>query len=1835
MRNNHKKNTLKQENYYQSQYYKKMINKKDYSNWIKDKIFQQQSNLNPKLLNNNINDKSKNQTKNNLNDNKLKMKKSYTMLQNMDENNSNLPSNKRKINKLTSLDSKRENKENSLNRKYTNIGTGKNSVFETFNWMKNKNKNKKNKNLSKSQTSFNFKETNDINPNSLREQKNLKRNLSMIPGIESNQDYENKSNFKNRAVNNNYRFIINNNYYNKNNKNSNHLASESLQFFIGKEEEKKKGDHRSISVPKTLDNNTTNNINKKESNDLEILRLEKKIETLQGKINKLSDAKKLLAEKAEIGDIDFNPDDLDNVNADIFDIINGIENLDDNQKKCLRAQDIKLMAENIGVKLYHSGNNDSLENDVDLKNIVNILNNMKQSDKDKAINILREKADDENKKKQFDVLQEQITKDEGLKHFIKNIIDKQTKEEKKLDNVVEDLLEELDSDCTVIMTEEEKNNDKEEKKTDKVDKVVNMLKDMEKNDQNIIFEKLKNKTTKFGQKYKIKKVYATINAINKMKSFAKDIKNKLKKSKGPHSEKKKKEEGNEEDEIENLENIKLKKIFEEFQKDLYDEEDIPLTRKEMKENEIDNNEKIKKLSKILDSMNKKDREIIMNKLKIKVDDEYKQSQYDKLVKLINNIKHVKSFFVKYVTSGNNNKKGESKNDLSKNELDNIINDILKDLFNNASNNNESLEKNIKNSAKTINRLNQTQQRLVLKNLKGKANTDQKIEILQKLETELKGVNKLNIFSKAFNLKNSTIINIKNKNEKKDEKETYIELNDNEIINLVEAIIGNLFNRTNKDKNDVDIYVSEIDKYLLKTEKEKNLENTAVVLKSLKRKDSQKISQILNYILKSDDQIKELKELNKKVGISNENDKNMKNIINIIDNFNNDDEAEELKDDKLLELTHKLSTDLMKDYSEEEKNKKIDSLNRGANSILLLNKKDQEKIIDTLNGLAKNEKQKEMMEKLNKLVDNLNYMKFYLYSLDEKIIDKNFKKDLKKKDFNNLKTSVMTQIFEEDEFDLNLTNNSDENINNITKLINNLSNNNKATILEEIREKAKEYENNENVKKTIEKLNQSLKKDKMANLFSNLLDFNLKNEKKQLSDSEIQHLVDKINGALFEDDQNNQKSNNYTEQLLLNKNKERKIQKFVSSINGFNEETQKKTLMCLSKSIIGSKNKAEFNKLKGSIMSSINMNNNNKPNNKQNLLGSALFWQNSLGRLELNDVELNILIDTFFKDLFNEEIQDEDIREDNLNLIANLIKELHIENQNKVMEIIEKKPEAKNKSDLIENLRERILRLRLLKDELEEKDENPLDKTQSHEGEENCDNLDDLDDIIEEVDESEETLTVEISVEDMDKKDLDEICNVFKAEIVKDNNDEKKAIDEKEVKKKKRNLNKSVNFLASSIVRLDNAGQKQITEKLEKNAKNEVEKEQLKLLMERVKELNAFKKISKEIKQRKKEQIELVEKEIKQIEDLNENCNKNLNKENLEKLEKEIIDNLYNQGNIRFNKNKEIKKYLLKAQNQENIKFIAEKINALSDEDKESILEELQTLASDKEKKSQYNKLIKLIEDLAKIKELNDKIKVKKNNSKELSKDKLEVFAKNCLKSIFGKKPSGDNNQNDILKEVADKIVNLNENNQDYILNNLKEKSNNNEENTDQMNKVMNMVNKKSNLKKFKDKFEEKMLNKKEIEKIENEKKYGIYIVSNDEKDKNSKMILIKKPTELLNEDKLNEIQNVFIENLEKISEEEKNNELSDVDKYLKEKEDEKKCEEIIDVINSLVLNDKNKIIKNIKNNFDNPKNNNLFIKFMKMLKKKEKIFDNEKRKRQEQALDEIEGNEEKENNDKD
>ena len=1769
MKNSQKKNILKskQENYYQSQYYKKMLNKKEYSNWIKEKIIHQSK------ANNNKNEKSK--------------LKNFTIMPIKANNlkNSMAINKNRKTNIHNSMDAKNINKQKNLfDRKFTNINN-KNSAYETFSWMKKKNNKDKDMNLSKSMSSYKRLKNENNNNLGAQEIKDIKKNNNIIAQslnyIQNNNNRNN--NYKNRAINNNYRFIINNNYYNKNNKNQNRLSAESHHLFIEKENKTNKKGNKNLSAPHSG--------SEKEKNNLEILHLEKKIKTIRDKIDKLNFKNKLLEDnpkkKLEIedGDLIIEEKDLGNLKNDIYDVINEIQNNGNkSKKKGMGDHELIKLVDNMINRLYNKNNkNDMKKNNEEMKKIVDILNSMSQQNKNRAIDILKEKADDDNKKQQFNELQKKILKDEGLKNFISNIIKKANEEEKNLDNVVDNIIEELRTENTLETQEYNNKEDKDYNKGEKIDKVVNKLKNMEKNDQKEIFEKLKKNAKNSGEIDKIQNVFNILKSFNKMKEYAQNIRNKLQK---------KNDDNKENNNIDDLESNKVRRILEGFEKDLFDEENIPLTKKEIKENEIENNKKISLISKIIDNLNKKDKEQILQRLKIKADNQYKKSQLEKLIKVIKSIHNVKSYFVKYIKKeDNNNNINENINDIG-NELENIIKTVINDLFNN---NDNKEEETIQNLSKIINGFKQTQQMIIFKEIQKKSNSDQKKEKLKKLEKEVKVLNKLEIFSKAFSMDKYRIIDIKNKKELEDKnkKDDIIELNDNEIINLVEAILNNIFN-PNKDKKKDNLYLSEADKYLLKNEKEKNIDNTVKVLKTLKRKDSEKISKILKYIL-NDDQIKELRELNKKIGIIDiDNDKNINNIIN---DFNKDDEAEELKDEKLVELTNKFAESLMKEYSKEEKNKQIDSLNEAANSIALLNKNDQEKILDALKDFSKNERQKEILSKLIKLVDNLNYMKFYLYSLGENIIDKTAKKDLKKEDFQKLKKKVMSKIFEDDEFNLDFTNSNEDNIEKISLMLNNLSIKNRNIILEEIREKAKEYGNNDNVKKTIEKLNENLQKYKISNLFLNLIDKKENNEeKKQLNDNQIQQLVDKINEALF--DKNNSNNNNYTEQLLINKHKEEKIKKFVSTINGFNKDSQKKALKFLSKSRFGSK-KVEFDKLKSSIM---------KAEKSGKLINSVIYWKNNLGRLELNEVELNVLVDTFFKDLFNEEIQDEDIKEDNLNLIANIIKELHIENQNKVMEIIEKRNMAEEKKELIENLRERILKLRLLKDELEEE---KMDEPIEEEKKEDSDF--DFNDLIEETEDSDDTLTVEISIEDMGKEDLDLICKVFKAEIINDK--EKKEKEQEEKKKKRFASTKSVNILANSIVRLDRERQNKIKDKLEKNAKNEVKKEQLKLLMDKVKELDIFQKISREIKQRKKKQIEIVEKEIEAIKK-----NKTLDKEYSEKLEKEIVDNLYNKEYLKFDKNEGIRRYLLEAHNEIKIKNIGEKVSVLSAEDRKILLNKAESLADNEEKKSQFKKLNKLIDDLVKMREINERAKEKENNSNEelLPKDKLENFANNCIDSLFKE------NSETTTKEIAKKISGLSQNNQDYIIKNLKEK-NDNEEKNEKVDKVVNYIGKKSNLKKFKNKVKNKHVKIKEIEKIENEKKYGIFVIPEENNNENSKSVLIKKPNELLNEDKLNEIQKAFIEELEKIKEEEEqnDNQLSDVDKYLKKKEDEQKIEEIIDVINTLVNSDKNKILDNIRKNFDKPNNNNLFIKFMRIFKKREKIFENEKRKRQEKVLEEI------------
>ena len=569
-------------------------------------------------------------------------------------------------------------------------------------------------------------------------------------------------------------------------------------------------------------------------------------------------------------------------------------------------------------------------------------------------------------------------------------------------------------------------------------------------------------------------------------------------------------------------------------------------------------------------------------------------------------------------------------------------------------------------------------------------------------------------------------------------------------------------------------MKEVDKYLLKNEKEKKLRRASLVLNNLKHEDKQRVSGILTYIVDNNDELaKEIKKLNKNIGVTDiGNDNGMGNTI--IEEFNNDDDEAELKDDKLAELTEQLMTDLMKDFTSEENAEKTDKLNKGANTIVNLNKKDQEKILDTLENLAKDEKQKQIIEKLNKLVEYLNYMRFYLYSVNQNHLNKNKKqnKEINETQFKNIRNSVISSIFKEEDEE-NFTDfsmiNDEQNISKAALRLSTLDTKNQNKILSEINEKVKSN-NDINIIKSVDKLTATLKKFQISNIFSYL--FNKKKPKK-LGDSEIKEIAENINGVLEKDSQ----PTNFTEKLLVNKHKEQKINQLAKSIFHVDEESKRKTLSYLSQKLkINSQE--TINKFRDSIM------NKKKADDSINIFASQ-FYIKSLGRTPLNEDELSLLIESFGKDLFDDSIKDDELKEDKLNLLANVIKELDDENQQKVLERLENMPKGKENPTLIEDFRYRIVKLNLLKDELndEKNDKNLLDENQSimldlstfrqpKKGDEIIENNEgDVD----------ETVTVEITLDDIGQDEIKEICQVFNVDYEIDKKRRKK---KKKVKKKK-------------------------------------------------------------------------------------------------------------------------------------------------------------------------------------------------------------------------------------------------------------------------------------------------------------------------------------------------------------------------------------------------------------------------------------------------------------------
>ena len=994
------------------------------------------------------------------------------------------------------------------------------------------------------------------------------------------------------------------------------------------------------------------------------------------------------------------------------------------------------------------------------------------------------------------------------------------------------------------------------------------------------------------------------------------------------------------------------------------------------------------------------------------------------------------------------------------------------------------------------------------------------------------------------------------------KELDKELNEEDIVKIVEAILSQI--TLNEIKNPKNIYINEIEKYLNKKEEEKKLKEIVNMMNTLKEKEKEEIIYILTYILNDNNEF--IKRLKKEIGIKNEN------IEKLLDGYKSN--IKELEDDKLEILTEKIITDIMKEYPLNENEKRIDMINKAANIIINLNKNDQEKILSTLNDINKNEYQKENINKLRDLVENLNNIRIYLFSISQNNLFKENNKDLSSKELD----SVKSQIFNKK--DLNNNNNIDK----IALRLSSLSKNDQNNILNEINKKASESNNNIS-RKSINKLNRALKNIKLIKLFSSTIKKRKSIKKKAYDDNKIKEFNYNIYDKLTE----HKDPTNWTEKLLIDKKEERKLQNLAQSLNYFDKENLRKTAIFANKNIINDKNKNDIEKLKNSLI----MKNDNNFN--KNMLSSQYFMMKSLGIIELNDVEINILKDTFSKDLFTDKIMDINKKEENLNLIANLIKELDEENQTKLLEKLENEQNDINKINLIKDLKDRVLKLNLLKDELrEEKEENNINNINNYE-----------DDLIEDsiLDDLNETMTVEISTDEIEENDIKDICQVFNVNY-EDNEKEEKG-------KEKEKENNSINSIfEGSLLRLDDKSQKKLADKLEEKAKNNEDKEQLEGLMENLKKINNYKRLGNDIKSKREELKKEFLNEIDRIIKLNSNCSKNLDLNIIDELIKEIIKNLFENIIINFYKNKIIEKYIIESKNEENLWKSAAKIVNLSNEDEKNVLIEIKN-CDEKKQTNIYNKLYKSIEILKMIKNIQKNVELKKNDliapkinnlSPEDINEKLESFIQMLDKENVEKRD---------INNIVDELIKLDNINQELFINNLKEKIKN--KNKDFIIKqIEKSLDKKKIQKTFAYKVLERYLKKIILEKEKNEKKYGICL---DDNDKNR--VILKKPNEL-NEDKFNEVKNNIMIDFKNIYKEKQLNDSS----YLIEKE--KKLEEIADVINSLDIDDKAKILEEIKNNLYKENMSNLYNEFMKALEIREKMFIKEKRERKEETIKEME-----------
>ena len=155
-------------------------------------------------------------------------------------------------------------------------------------------------------------------------------------------------------------------------------------------------------------------------------------------------------------------------------------------------------------------------------------------------------------------------------------------------------------------------------------------------------------------------------------------------------------------------------------------------------------------------------------------------------------------------------------------------------------------------------------------------------------------------------------------------------------------------------------------------------------------------------------------------------------------------------------------------------------------------------------------------------------------------------------------------------------------------------------------------------------------------------------------------------------------------------------------------------------------------------------------------------------------------------------------------------------------------------------------------------------------------------------------------------------------------------------------------------------------------------------------------------------------------------------------------------------------------------------------------------------------------------------------SQQLPEDKLEILAENFAKSLFDSNLE-KSKRNELINRTSEEINNLSQNNQDFIMNILKKRADNDEKKYI-LSQLIKVLDKLSQSKKFLKRVKEKHMKKIILDKMINEKKYCIVFLPNDRRiDKTN--LIIKKILTKLNDNKLKNLINIFIDDLKKLNEE--------------------------------------------------------------------------------------------------